>query len=203
MPSANMNRLLDQARIRLPGAVDAAIMIELFAVLKEFFNDSNIWREDIEFPVFATSAGYHSDPDAFTYDVIPTQGAITRLMGVRNGDGTPIRATMEIPGYVVLAVSPNSDTTYTATVALTVTDPVTREDIPQFPEWVLNKFYNEILDGLLGRMMSQIAKPYSTPNIAAVHLRRFKQGVMRAKVEASRKNVYAAQNWRFPRNFGN
>ena len=203
MPNADMNRLLDQARIRLPGAVDAAIVMELFTVMKEFFNGSNAWQEAIEFPVYATSASAYADPDAFTYDLTPTQGAIMRLLGAHNGDGVPVRATMPVPGCVVLAQSPNVDATYTALVALTVTDPTTRDGIPQFPDWVLNKHYTELLDGLLGRMMSQLAKPYSSPNIAAVHLRKFKQGISAAKVEAMRKNVYAAPSWRFPRSFAN
>ncbi len=35
MPAADMNRLMDHARIRLPGALDAAIKMELFAVMNE------------------------------------------------------------------------------------------------------------------------------------------------------------------------
>lgn len=203
MPNADMNRLMDQARIRLPGAVDAAIQIELFTVLKEFFSGSNIWQEEIGFTALATNVSYYADPDAYTFDVIPAQGAITRLIGVRDNQGTQLRATMSVPGSIVLNTLPSVDTACVATVVLTVTDPVTRDDFPQFPDWVLNKYFNELLDGLLGRMMSQIAKPYSSPSIAGVHLRKFKQGISLAKVETSRKNVYRGQNWRFPKSFAN
>jgi hypothetical protein len=203
MPNADMTRLMDQARIRLPGAVDGAILVELFAVMKEFFAESNLWREDIQFPVIATTANRYTDPAAFTYSITPSQGAINRLMVVRNGDGYPVHATMEIPGEIVLSTSPNSDSTYTATVALTVSDPVTSDGYPEFPDWVMNKYLNDLLDGVLGRMMSQIAKPYSSPSIALVHLRKFKQSIGRAKVEANRRNVYRAPTWRFPRGFAN
>jgi hypothetical protein len=203
MPNADMNRLMDHARIRLPGAIDAAILVELFSVLKEFFNNSNAWQEEIEFSAYPTSSPYYADPDAYTYDLIPTRGAVMRLMAVRDAQGIPVRASMPVPGSVVLDRAPDADTTYTATVALTVTDPTTRDGYPQFPDWVLNKYFNELLDGLLGRMMSQIAKPYSSPSIAVVHLRKFKQAISAAKVESSRRNVYRAQNWRFPRSFAN
>jgi hypothetical protein len=203
MPSVDMNRLMDHARIRLPGAVDAAILLELFSVLKEFFITSNAWQEKIEFSVTPTDLDYYIDPDAYTYDVVPTQGTITRLLVVQNGQGTPVHATMQSPGSIVLHSSPSAPATYTATVALTVSDPVTRDGYPQFPEWVLHKYFNEMLDGLLGRMMSQIAKPYSNTTLAVVHLRKFKQGISIAKVEASRKNVYRAQSWRFPKSFAN
>lgn len=202
MANADMNRLMDQARIRLPGALDAALQMELFSVMNEFFQGSNIWYEDISFAVQPTTQTYLENPDAFTYDIVPDQGAITRLMAVADGKGLPVRASMPILGQLVLQWSPNTADTYTARVALTVTDPVTREGYPEFPAWVLNKYGNEILDGLLGRMMSQIAKPYSSPAGAQFHLKNFKQAVSQAKVEASHRNVYRGQNWSFPQTFG-
>lgn len=201
MASADMNRLIDHAKIRLPGALDAALQMELFAVMNEFFQGSNIWYEDIQFPVTATTANYLDDPDAYTYDVIPTMGSITRLIGVVDAQGYPQKAYMPTLGQVVLNFSPNVDQTYTARVALTVTDPVTREGYPEFPDWILQKYGNEILDGVLARMMSQIAKPYSSPTMAQYHGRMFKQGVSQAKVEASHQNVYRGQSWKFPQTF--
>jgi hypothetical protein len=196
-----MNRLMDHARIRLPGALDAAIQMELFSALDEFFQKSNIWFEDIAFDVTPTADTYLSNPGAFTYELVPDQGTVTRLVGVVNSQGAVQHATMPTLGDVVLGYSPNADDTYTARVALTVTDPVTREGYPEFPDWVLNKYGSEILDGVLGRMMSQIAKPYTSPNIAMVHLKKFKAAVSQAKVEASHENVYRGQSWRFPQGY--
>ena len=201
MANTDMNRLMDHARIRLPGALDAAIQMELFAVMNEFFQTSNIWYEDIAFPVQPTVEYYLDNPEAYTYDVIPSQGAITRLVGVVNSQGYPQKALMPTLGQVVLAYSPNAADTYTARVALTVTDPVTREGYPEFPDWILNKYGNDILEGLLGRMMSQIAKPYTSTAGAQFHLKNFKQAVAQAKVEASHQNVYRGQSWRFPQTF--
>jgi hypothetical protein len=50
-------------------------------------------------------------------------------------------------------------------------------------------------------MMSQLAKPYSSPAMAQMHLRAFKSGVSQAKVEASHQNVYRGQSWRFPQTY--
>lgn len=201
MANADMNRLMDHAKIRLPGALDAALQMELFALMNEFFQSSNIWYEDIQFAVQPTTANYLDDPAAFTYDVIPTQGAISRLMGVVDSKGYPIKAFMPTIGQVVLEWSPNTADTYTARVALTVTDPVTRDGYPEFPDWIMNKYGNDILEGLLGRMMSQIAKPYSSATMAQYHMRNFKQAVAQAKVEASHQNVYRGQKWKFPQTF--
>lgn len=201
MPNADMNRLMDHARIRLPGALDAAIQIELFAALREFFGSSNCWYEDIAFAVTPTTQDYYANPAAFTYTITPTDGTITRLLGVRDSAGRQISAMMPTPGEVVIYRAPSQAETYTARVALTVTDPTTGAGYPVFPDWVMAKYGGEILDGVLGRMMSQIAKPYSNPTVAMVHLRKFKQGISKAKVEASHANVYRGQNWTFPQTF--
>lgn len=202
MANADMNRLMDNARINLPGALDDAIQLELFSVLNEFFQESNIWYEDIAFDVTPTSSTYIQDPDAFTYEInVENFGVANRLMFVMDSSGVAVPASMPTPGYVILAYSPNSADTYTARVAKTITDPVTRDGYPQFPDWILNKYGNDILDGVLGRMMAQVAKPYSSPQMAAMRLRSFKQSINKARTEAMHGNTYRGQNWRFPQPF--
>lgn len=201
MANADMNRLMDHARIRLPGALDAAIQMELFAVMNEFFQSSNIWYEDIAFAVTPTTATYLENPEAFTYAITPLLGSIVRLVGVVDSQGYPQKAVMPVIGQVILVYSPNVAGTYTARVSLSVTDPVTLEGYPEFPDWIMNKYGSDILEGVLGRMMSQIAKPYTSPAAAQFHMKNFKQAVGQAKVEASHQNVYRGQNWRFPQTF--
>ena len=202
MANADMNRFMDNARIQLPGALDGTIKLELFSVLNEFFQESNIWYEDIEFDVTTTTDTYLENPDAYTYQILPLEGGvINRLIAVTDSKAFLKHASMPKPGYVILGFSPNEDDTYTARVTKTVTDPVTRDEYPVFPDWVLNKYGNDILDGVVGRMMGQIAKPYSSPQIAVVHLRKFRQAVGKARAEAMHGNVYGGQNWRFPQTF--
>lgn len=201
MPDADMNRLMDHARIRLPGALDAAIQMELFATMNEFFQGSNIWYEDIKFAVQPTGDAFIDNPEAYTYDVMPMQGTITRLMGIIDSQGHAQQGYMPTLGRIILSFSPNNADTYTARVALTVSDPVTRSGYPEIPVWIMAKYGNDILEGLLSRMMSQIAKPYSSPQMAQYHGRLFKQAVSQAKVEASHQNVYRGQSWRFPQTF--
>ena len=202
MANADMNRFMDSARVKLPGALDATIQLELFAILNTFFQSSNIWYEDIAFDVTPTSSTYLEDPDSYTYQLlVEEQGVVNRLMTVVNSDGIVQSAIMPIPGYVILQYSPNTADTYTARVTKTVTDPVTRDGYPLFPDWIMNKYGNDILDGVLGRMMTQIAKPYSSPTVGAVYLRKFQQSVNKARVEAMHANLYRGQKWRFPQAF--
>jgi len=98
-----------------------------------------------------------------------------------------------------LAYLPNQAGTYTVTVALTVTDPVrVTDDFPILPDWMWDKHYACILDGVLSRMMSQPGKPYSSERLAIYHGRRFRNAIASARVEAMRSNKYRGQNWQFP-----
>lgn len=201
MASADMNRLMDQARLRLPGALDGAIQMELFNALDELFKGSNCWYEDVEFTVQPTTRTYREAPDDYVYILVPTSGSIFRLVGVWDEGGAPVEATMPAPPDVLIRRAPLATEDYLARVVLTVVDPTTRDGYPQFPDWVLRKYGSVILDGLLGRMMAQIAKPYSNAQMAALHLRKFRSDISKAKVEAQRQNVYRAQAWKFPQTF--
>ncbi len=201
MANHDMNRLMDNARIHLPGALDSSLQYELFSVMNEFFQNSNIWYEDITFTANPTTNTYFEAPQDYTYYIVPTSGVINRLMYLRNSQGYPQAASMAIPGELILDHAPNATDTYTARVCLTVTDPTTREGYPEFPGWILNKYGNDILDGLIGRMMGQMAKPYSNNQLAMYHLKRFQGAVSQAKVEAMHRNVYRGQAWNFPQTF--
>jgi hypothetical protein len=194
--SLDTDRLMKDARIRLPGATDDAIRLELFSVLDEFFQDSNVWKEKIEFSVSAT------DDTSTTYYIEPESVAsLHRLKCVENSNGFGVAAVMKVPGEVTLMTPPSQDDTYTATVVLTVNDPVARDGYPEFPQWILNRYRMTLLDGLMGRMMSQPAKPFTNLQLGTYHMRRFRSAVAFASTESLRKHVANTQAWRFPRNF--
>lgn len=194
MATTDLNRLMDNLRIRLPGATDDTIKIEVYNTLNDFFQGSNIWREDIEFDV---------TPGVKAYPITPAGPSnIVRLMGVITDKELPVDAILDlISGDLTLAREPSEAATYTAQVVLTVNDPLTREDYPVFPTWVLNLYMNDIIGGVLGRMMSQLAKPYSNAQLAVFHTRSFDLAIAAARIEANRRFVYGAQRWRFPQSF--
>lgn len=193
MASAEFNRLMDELRIKLPGALDGTIQLEMFSVMREFLQKSNCWTEDIDFDVKKGETVY----ELFATNI----ASINRLMGVYDNHELPVVAYMHEPGVVQLWREPNDDATYIAKVALTVGEPTDREGYPDFPDWILVKYGEDIKDGVLGRMMSQIAKTYTQPQMALYHLRRFVQAIGRAKAEATHANAYRGQNWKFPQTF--
>jgi len=197
-------RLIKNARVSLPGSLDDAILLEFFNVMDQFFRDTSIWTEAIPF----TAVPY--DPPGTIYYIEPESvSVIVRLFRVDNADGILHRSFMQIPGEVTfLSPPPNQEpdqygqyTTYTAHVALSIVDPVQRDGYPEFPAWVLTKYGDGILHGLMGRMMAQPAKPYTNVQLAAAHLAAFRKTISHACTESSHGNVYRGQAWAFPRSF--
>lgn len=186
---ADLSRLMDNARINAPGAIDTNIQLELFNTLDEFFRDTRCWLADI---TFATIVGTTS------YTLVPTQGTIISLSYVLDSGSIPKSATMKIPAVVDLTYAPTQVETFTATVALNTVDPVDAAGYPIMPTWLLAKYGAYILSGVLSKLMSQPAKPYYNQPLAIFHKRTFRAGVASARAEARHKNLYGGQTWRFP-----
>lgn len=192
------DQFITQAMIKLPGASESGIKAELFDVLKEFFEDSNCWAEDIQ---FIPQAGVTD------YPLAPREGGqIIRLVGTWDALGIPIQAFMRDFGTVKMLHAPQSTGTAAAKwfsrVIKTVTLPTTRDAVPIAPDWTLRVYSVHVIDGLLGKMMSQQSKSYSNTTSAAYHLKRFRAGIQIARTAAARANLVGAQEWAYPRGWG-
>lgn len=193
-------RFMNNARLRLTGATDDVLQQELFNTMDDFFKGSNVWCEDIDFTVPG------GDPANTIYFVTSdTPSLIDKLAWVFEvppsstiGRGAQIAAAMQVPGEITLRIQPSSPVVYRATLILTVQDPTTRLGYVTFPAWVLAKYRDRILDGLLGKMYSQPSKPYTNTQLSVFHMRKFKIGIAGARVEWTRNNTYRQQAWRFP-----
>ncbi len=201
--AADIDRLMNNARSRLSGAVDTVLQLELFNVMDDFFKKSNVWNEDIDIMIPGM------DPANTIYEITPTGPAlIDKLLWVFQvpddtsiGRGPGVAAAMSIPGKITLRTQPSSAVLYRISVALTVQDPTLRNGYVTFPAWVLAKYRDCILDGLLGKMMSQPGKPYTNTQLSVFHMRKFVTQVASARVEWTRNNTYRAQAWAFPQGF--
>jgi hypothetical protein len=66
------------------------------------------------------------------------------------------------------------------------------------PEEVQTQFYDFVLDGALGRIMSIPKKPWSSPVHAQYHLRRFRAGIAEARDMAKRSWGLSESGFHFP-----
>jgi hypothetical protein len=193
--SLDMTRLLNNARVRLPGALDTAIRWEFYEAVNEFLQESNIWQQDIPLSVDTTTATWVlPDPPV-------TPCSIHRLWSIKGSDGLQRTGSMQVPGTIILDAIPQQADTYTVTVVTTVSDPVDTDSNPELPAWIMSKYCNDLTGGVIGRMMTQVAKPYSNTTMAVYYMKRFQSAISKASVESRHQNIFGAQRWRFPGGF--
>lgn len=192
MATADLTRLMNDIRVRVPGAVDPVIQQEIFLVVDELLRATDMWQEDIPVAVVANTTNY---------DLVPSdQGMILRLIQLVDPTlpQVPRAADMQVPGTLVLRVTPTQSYSWTATVSKTVIDPVTRTGYPEFPEWILQKHRPYLVDGALARLYGQPAKPYANQTLAVLHQRRWQAALTNARQDARRFNLFGGQRWSFP-----
>jgi hypothetical protein len=233
-----MDRITATAKVRLPGLTNAALNLELFNTLQEFFNDSNAWRYNIdvpltfgtlEYPIFPPNgsslvqimdAEYKGRPLSQT----PTSdsGGSVSLVGLITGDVNPATAdtlftpdvtgspgnvftySIFFPKYITLDIPPSEEAAtvpITLSMSLRMSPDTVALDPNEWPleEWMVDAFHEAWMDGLQGRLMSQINKPYFNIQMSVYHMKRFRKFISRAKQTAERGYVYNATNWRYPR----
>lgn len=188
------DQLLTQAASKLTGASNGAIKNEFYDVLTEFLNDSSAWTEAVQFAVVG-------DNVTVAYPLQVTEGQIIRLVGIVDGNGTPQPALMFDVGTITLKFPANTNQTFTATFVKNVYLPLTKEDIPIGPDWLLPIWHVGLLDGILGKMYATPGRAYSSDTKGVYHLKRFRDAIQRARVSKLRANTLGAQAWSFPQSF--
>lgn len=188
------DRILTEARIRLPGAIDDTMKVEMFAVLDEFFRHSHIWQESVLLGVVTTKQKYDIDSNEWV-------ATVNQLMWVENKDKIPVNASMEVTGELYLYSPPAENQTYTVRVALSVADVLDEDGYPQVPQWVITKYREGLKDGLLARMFIQPAKPYFNTDLAKYYNARWRTVLSSAYADSRQQNVFGAQRWKYPQQF--
>jgi hypothetical protein len=188
--------MLNSLRVELPGSSDAGIKQVMFDVLQEWFEDTQAWLEDIS---FVTASG------TATYDLLsPNFGQTARLVSLAKPTSDPNRpvylpATLSPDRtQIILRDTPTEVVTLTATIQKTVELPITRDALPEVPDTTLQLYGQYIKDGVLARMMMQRSKPFTDPQTAAYHMKRFSRGKRDARSAALHQNTFGTNTWAFP-----
>jgi len=192
----DITRLIEQAQQHLTGASINGIKLELYDTIDEFVTDSGCWGEWIVVNILAGQQDYRITP--------AHGGMIQRLVHMHDSNylGLPaLLPELRPPGAILHIIWPqNNPLAAKAYVLKKVVLPTTKDDLPEAPEWLLPTYHRQIFDGLVGRMMAQPGKTYtSAQNI--YHLKRFRDGIAVAKAAAMRSNLFGGQAWRFPRTY--
>jgi hypothetical protein len=94
--------------------------------------------------------------------------------------------------------NPGCNEMWIATLALNTCDPTDDQGFVTPPDYMLEKWMDYIGSGVLARLMTQPAKPYSSLQGAQFHGRKFNEGVGLARKEVRNMFVYDGQRWAFP-----
>lgn len=187
--TADLTRIMMNCRVRLPGAIDSAIRVELYNVMNEFFQETNLWQDDITVTTQAGKLVYYIQPNSY--------GVIDKLVAMQDAQKRIYPCTFTMPDTITFSFDPGV-LTLNARVIMTISDPVDRDGYPEFPPWVAGKYNSAIADGVLGKMMAQMSKPYTDEKKAIYHLRKFETAKAMAKGDAARFHTFGVQSWRFP-----
>ena len=216
----DVDRVIAQAILSLPGASTPGLKSKLYIVIKEFLQDSNAWTEVVELPINYGQRFYRL--------TTLEGGRPLRLIGVWDHKRFPVAAVL--PKFDVIelvhpvrgagngnygyispiypeswgpdAVNPNfppSPYCYHAKVVKNIVAQTTENDLPLAPDFVLGVYDTHIIDGLIGNMMLEPKKTYSDQTTAAYHLKRFRTGIQMARTAALRENLVGGQAWSYPR----
>lgn len=186
-----------------PGLVRSVATRELILAAREFYEKSTAWRTVLQFDMDADDADYTLTP-------VDADCEVTKIMDVAF-NGTPMRKFFRRPdGTYEEATTPYAyfitepDTIHlwpkpttaladglTAYIAL-----VPLRTATLLPDVTEKLHYEAILDGLLGRLFSHPAKPYSDTARAQYHLSRFQNAIGEYAARAKAGN---GPSWTFPR----
>lgn len=183
--------LLDTLRIRLPGALDGAIRLELYNAAEELCRASNAYRETL---VVALTPGQESyaiaPPERVVLILYEIEHPTLDLSGCRFADGT-----------LTLKTAPGAEDAATPLAVVVSLVPLFGAGDPQdwLPPRFYDRFHQALTDGALARMHAQPAKPYSDARRAVYHGQRFRNAIRIAAAGAAAPHALSPQTWRFPR----
>lgn len=198
--SATTLRILQDAQTNTFGAVPSQVQATYFRVVREFFDFTNIWQEDIDIQLIVNDAVYAFAP--------LDGGQIIRLLLLYNSSDqekrpVPANYQMRVPGQLVLRIPPSQADIWVARVSKNIIDPVNVDGNPDLPasiDWIIERYQDCLMSGILSKMLVDNAKPYANPQLAALHGRYFLNGKMLARSETVKANIHGQTNWAFPGN---
>lgn len=198
------DRLITNARNNLPGALEATLKLEVFNATHDFCAGSTVWQDVQTLRTKANKVDYEvtaSDQNAYYTQILYGYRQEQDPDTLEWRKSIDIGVVMNSPTNIKLLYTPNSVENLVVVFAMAPVPTDELGDLPGIPESFWSMYHNVIMEGVLGRMMSQAAKPYSNERLGIYHLRKFRTAIATAKVEKDNGNVRGGQGWIYPQNF--
>lgn len=189
-----------------PGCTPRVRKRELILACREFFEQSGAWKVVVgPKQLTANRKRYTLSPyDAYADIVhvhcvelngLPLKLWARRPAGVEPNASSPLGCWLEDPETI--RFWPPASTTVANALTFYVSL-MPKESVTHLPRIARTHFYDAILNGACGRLLSHPAKPYSNPVAAQYHLSRFRAAI--GKYAGMAKQGFAgAPAWTYPR----
>lgn len=189
-----------------PGAVRSVVRAKLLEAAREFYQESSCLREVVRRDVVADNDTYVIEPDmadvltakplSVAFNRRPLEILMRRPDEVEDREGAPQGWYLIGTDTVVLWPKPTEAIVNGLSVYITLgLDP----DVSTLPNIAKTEHFDVLIDGTLGLLKQQPAKPYSDLIAAQYHLRRFRNAIAKYKGLANRGNVPGGAGWTFNR----
>lgn len=201
---APWTRLFSDIKIGVPGVTNAVLQQELYRVVKDFVETTNIWTETL--PITG-------QPNVTSYPFTLTgKGEPNRLMMLYDPAISPPSVPrwiewcvgMTVPGVIDILYAPSSTVTWNAVIAKTLADEVTTAgwpDIDTTDQWFIDKYRDAFSYGTLARFQRQPMKPYSNMQLSQDNQRNYLAMRNRARTDTIKQNAFGGQAWSYPQTF--
>lgn len=211
---SNLKTWLRDASPMLPGVHRSVFKRQLILACREFFEQSFAWQADMgPIPVLAGQNTYQLSPFTAYADIVgvlsvqangvPLSPLYKRPAPLPNIN-SPGPPTSSLPaGYFMLrpdiiGLYPTPQTPLTTAVTLQLRVALKpKPTVEQVPMIAQTHFYDAILTGVLYRLMSQPAKPYTNLELAVYNEKRFRSYIGEYAARA-KTGFNGAPNWVFP-----
>lgn len=208
--STPVDRLMQTLRVHVPGVTEEMLKLELFNVMDVFFRRTLAWRVQQDIPLLADTTEYDVDLPAgsvavmaigATHNGLPVPTFDPEVRPMVNG---LLAWAFTQPDLLLLASAPvdqQLNYPFVLNFALSVQRDALEIDPAdwQLDEWMYDMFFNDWMYGALATFYGMPAKPWSNPQLALFHGRKFTSAMSQRKRQANTGFVYAPVGWSFNR----
>jgi hypothetical protein len=201
LPSS-FDRIFADVRKDLPSVPDAIVRQEIFRVIDDFSQHTNVWQEQVFIDIL---------PQTWSYNFVVQQGQPNRLLTMYDAplnlpapappptsfwpDGP---AFMRVPGIIQLSRVPITASRRAIVVAKRPLQIEPTNFYPLIDDWIVDKYADTLGRGILARLQIQPQKPWSNPMLAQPNQRAYISGRSEARINDEHANTLNASNWKFP-----
>lgn len=183
-PNPGLQRIYDNVQIQVPSAALALIQMMTWNTIEDFYIQSTFKRELIFWTM---------QPGVSTIDFNPFDSNwlvcwLLDLSGLSH-------FTVDMPAFVT-DTAINGNQALRTGHALLALKPISYN--VQLPPDLFMNWFETIMDGVLGRLYMLPNKPFSSPQMATYHSKRYRMGVARARATAQANNTDGGGRWRTP-----